>query len=308
MRFRSRDLERVERTWQEFVPSAVLHSVDPQRFRFDWHSEQLEAASLIRYELAAEVRSTAEPQDQLLACRVQAADARVWTDKGDVDAGLPWLSDGTRVHARWDRSATVQALIFDRREAERMARRITGDDRLLLRVAEPSEAPAIGQRWERTFGYLETALAELGPADVILRAELERHALVVTLSTFATTFRDRVGSPVRNAAAPATVRRALTFIEENAHRPITVDDVAAAVHISTRGLQYAFRRSLDLTPVEYLRRARLEGAHRDLRGGDPASIATIARRWGFAHPSRFAAAYRAAYGITPAQASGRRGR
>ncbi|WP_309104554.1 AraC family transcriptional regulator [Microbacterium sp.] len=308
MRFRSRDLARVETTWREFVPSAVLHSVDPQRFRFDWHSEQMEAASLVRYELAAEVRSTAEPHDQLLACRVDGADARVWTDKGDVDARLPWLSDGTRVHARWDRSATVRALIFDRREAERMARQITGDDGLLLRAAEPSDAPAIGQRWERMFDYLETALADLGPADAILRAELERHALVVTLSAFATTFRDRVGSPARNAAAPATVRRALVFIEENAHRPITVDDVAAAVHISTRGLQYAFRRSLDLTPVEYLRGARLEGAHRDLRAGDPAPIATIARRWGFAHPSRFAAAYRAAYGITPAQASGRRGR
>lgn len=309
MRFRSRDIERVETTWQEFVPSAALHSVDPRRFRFDWHSEQLESASLVRYELAAEVRSTAEPQDQLLACRVRAADARVWTDMGEVDAGAPWLSDGTRVHARWDRDATVEALIFDRSQAQRTARRITGDDRLDLRAGEPSaESPVLTKRWERMFDYLETSLADVDIADTILRAELERHALLVTLSTFTTTFRDRLGSPSPNGAAPATVRRALAYIDENAHRPITVDDVAAAVHISTRGLQYAFRRSLDLTPVEYLRRARLEGAHRDLRAGDPASIATIARRWGFAHPSRFAAAYRAAYGITPAQASGRRGR
>ena len=67
--------------------------------------------------------------------------------------------------------------------------------------------------------------------------------------------------------------------------------------MSTRGLQYAFRRGIDMTPTEYLRRVRLDGAHRDLRnGGADESVTRIARRWGFANSSRFSALYRQTYG------------
>ncbi|WP_431807345.1 helix-turn-helix transcriptional regulator, partial [Microbacterium paraoxydans] len=99
--------------------------------------------------------------------------------------------------------------------------------------------------------------------------------------------------------APASVRRALAYIDDNAHLPITIDDVAAAAYMSTRGLQYAFRRALDMTPAEALRRARLDGAHRDLLAGNGASVAAVARRWGFTNSSRFAAAYREAYATPP---------
>jgi AraC-like DNA-binding protein len=53
-----------------------------------------------------------------------------------------------------------------------------------------------------------------------------------------------------------------------------------------------------------LRDARLSAARQDLLDGDPtngATVAEIARRWGFAHLGRFARAYRDAYGETPAQ-------
>lgn len=35
LRFESKDVTRVEETWKQFVPSAVLQNVDPQRFRFE---------------------------------------------------------------------------------------------------------------------------------------------------------------------------------------------------------------------------------------------------------------------------------
>lgn len=307
MRFRSHDIERVESTWQQYVPSAVLHSVDPQRFRFDWDSAELATATLVRYGLAAEVRSTAEPEDQILVCRVDAADAWIGTDRGDLDADQPWISDGAPVHARWTEDAEVRALIFDRAEAERLARRITGDDRLNLRVKEPSpHSDSAAKTWEQMFRYVDASRTRLTDADTVLRAELERHALAVTLSTFSTSLHEAQRRVSQSRTAPVTVRRALAFIDENAHRPITVDDVAEAVHISTRGLQYAFRRSLDASPAEYLRRARLEGAHRELLNGSVESIAVISRRWGYAHPSRFAAAYRLVYGTSPAVTAGRR--
>lgn len=299
MRFTSTDLERVESTWQQFVPSSSLQNADPRRFRFDWRSEDLGGAALVDYRLAAQVHSAAEPDDQLLVCRVDALDARVWSARDALDARSPWISDGTRVEARWDHAAHVRAFVFDRRAAEAHARQLTGEDALALRVTGlVPHSPAHAARWEGLFAYIDQAVGA-GDIDDVLLAELERHALMMTLSAFPTTFDEALRRPAQRTAAPVSVRRALAFIDENAHRGITIDDVAAASYISTRGLQYAFRRSLDITPAEALRRARLDGAHRDLRNGNGRSVAEVARRWGFSNTSRFSATYREAFGAPP---------
>lgn len=306
MRFLTRDVDRVESTWKQYVPSAVLHDVNPRRFRFEWYSADLGGVSLVRYDLAAEVRSAAEPQGQLLACRVDGPDAMVRFERGELGTGQPWLSDGPRIDARWDREARVTALVFDRENVQELARRISGDDLLTLRVNDhaPRSAGA-GAAWERMFSYLEQTVDELGDDDSLLRVELGRHAAVATLAAFHTSAAASPRRAPQRVAAPGTVRRALNFIDENAHRPITVEDVATAVHISTRGLQYAFRRALDKTPAECLRLARLEGAHRELRSGSGSPVAAIAGRWGFSHPSRFAAAYRDVYGVLPSVTAAR---
>ena len=67
-------------------------------------------------------------------------------------------------------------------------------------------------------------------------------------------------------------------------------------------MQLAFRRHLDTTPLGYLRRVRLDYAHRQLAAADPRyeSVTAVAYRWGFSS-SRFAAYYRQAYGVLPSQ-------
>ncbi|MBT2485856.1 MULTISPECIES: helix-turn-helix domain-containing protein [unclassified Microbacterium] len=303
MRFTSRDVEEVESTWREFVPSATLERVDPRRFRFDWRSAELGDVALVRYDLAAQIHSTAEPHEQILVCRVDSPDAVVWSGRDALDPAEPWLSDGTRVQATWPRSATVRALVFDRTAAQERARLLTGHDAVELRATGLSpHSPEGAGSWERMFRYLDTSVGDEPSGDSILRAELERHALMTTLAAFPTTFSDVLRRPAQRSGAPATVRRALAYIDDNAHLAITVDDVAAAAFISTRGLQYAFRRALDITPAEALRRARLEGARHDLERGTGDTVGVVARRWGFSHPSRFAAAYRAAYGTHPSVA------
>lgn len=306
MRFRTRDVARVESTWKQFVAGAVLHDVDPERFHFDWHSTDFDGVSLVRYDMAAEILATAIPSDQFLACRVEGPDASVWSDRHDLDPTRPWISDGPSVHARWHDGARVTALIFERDQLQRLAQQISGLDTMSLHVEEFSARSAdAAARWMRTFAYLEQNAGSLSDDDALLRAELARHAGVTTLSTFATSMSQAPHKAAQSTPAPATVRRALAYIAENAHRPITVDDVAASVHISTRGLQYAFRRALDVTPAECLRQARLDGAHRELRSGAPTSVAAVARRWGFSHPSRFAAVYRDAFGVLPSVTAAR---
>jgi transcriptional regulator GlxA family with amidase domain len=100
----------------------------------------------------------------------------------------------------------------------------------------------------------------------------------------------------------APLRRAVAFIDENAHTDITVADIAAAASVTIRAVQLAFQRHLGTSPMGYLRRVRLDHAHQDLTRsspGDGLTVTAVAYRWGFRSSSRFAAAYRRAYGVAP---------
>lgn len=102
---------------------------------------------------------------------------------------------------------------------------------------------------------------------------------------------------------PGALRRAQEVMSDRAAEPLTVDDVARATGVSVRGLQSAFRRHLDTTPMEFLRGVRLERAHAELVGADPSTttVAQVAHRWGFTHVGRFAAHHRARYGSSPSE-------
>ena len=110
-------------------------------------------------------------------------------------------------------------------------------------------------------------------------------------------------------AAPASdvgarpVSKAVELLRSDPGRPWTVAELAAAVSTSARSLQEGFRRSLDTTPMAYLRGIRLEKARQELSAADPtiATVTEVATRWGFLHLGRFAAAYSRAYGESPSR-------
>jgi AraC-like DNA-binding protein len=116
------------------------------------------------------------------------------------------------------------------------------------------------------------------------------------------THRDELIAPVA-AIGQATVRTAQAYIEANAHQPLTVADIAKASGVGVRGLQLGFQRALDMSPMQYLRRVRLQQAHCELKIADPTTtnVGDVATRWGFHHHGRFAAEYRRRYGMTPAE-------
>lgn len=104
------------------------------------------------------------------------------------------------------------------------------------------------------------------------------------------------------APLPGTVRRALAFIEERSGEDVGLVEIAEAARLTPRGLQLAFRRHLDSTPLAALRAERLRRAHAELVDASPDqgdTVAAIAARWGFAHQGRFAAAYQGCYGRPP---------
>ncbi|MFI8516298.1 AraC family transcriptional regulator [Streptomyces sp. NPDC085481] len=109
----------------------------------------------------------------------------------------------------------------------------------------------------------------------------------------------RPGEPAR----PAPVKRAMDAVRARPEHPFTSTELAALARVSVRRLQESFREYVGMSPMAYVREVRLERVHAELRTGDPdgLSVTEVAWRWGFTHPGRFAAQYRARFGETPSR-------
>ncbi|MFJ8493474.1 helix-turn-helix domain-containing protein [Streptomyces sp. NPDC094038] len=83
-------------------------------------------------------------------------------------------------------------------------------------------------------------------------------------------------------------------------RDLTPGAVAKAHHISLRHL-YAVLAREGVSPGEWIRRQRLEGARRELAGPGARrdTVAAVAHRWGFTDASSFGRSFKDAYGVTP---------
>ncbi|MFI6033587.1 helix-turn-helix transcriptional regulator [Streptomyces sp. NPDC051315] len=165
-------------------------------------------------------------------------------------------------------------------------------------------SPAAARHLRGTIGYLrDHVLADPDLADQpLIASTAAQHLAASVLAAFPNTALTDPTATDRNDSHPTTLRRALAYIDDHADEPVTVADIAAAAHVTVRALQYAFRRHLDTTPLAHLRRVRLSHAHADLVAATPldgTTVTDVAARWGFFHPGRFAALYRAAYGRPP---------
>jgi AraC-like DNA-binding protein len=164
-------------------------------------------------------------------------------------------------------------------------------------------SPSAVAIWNRTYDHVRDVVATLPAGDMpLVTGAGARQLAAAALSVFPNNALREPTIEDRLDAHPGSLRRAIGFIEENADRDISSADIAAASHVTIRALQLTFRRHLDTTPMTYLRRVRLHRAHRELREADPSGGATVtgvALRWGFSSPSRFALAYRGAFGVPP---------
>jgi AraC-like DNA-binding protein len=161
---------------------------------------------------------------------------------------------------------------------------------------------AAAQLWRRTVGYVKNeVLADDTKATPLVLGQAGRLLAAVTLSTFPNTAIPEAKTYDRTDHHPVLLRRAVEYMESNAANDIAIADVAEAIHVTPRAVQYMFRRHLDTTPLQYLRRLRLYYAHQDLVAGDRSkdTVTNIAARWGFMHTGRFAVMYRQAYGESP---------
>jgi AraC-like DNA-binding protein len=102
--------------------------------------------------------------------------------------------------------------------------------------------------------------------------------------------------------APWQVRRAEQYIDGNSHLPLTVEGLAMAVGCSARSLFKTFRKSHGLSPMGFVKKRRLERAHRLLRSPEAATtVIGVALACGFQNAGHFARDFHRAFGELPSE-------
>jgi AraC-like DNA-binding protein len=195
----------------------------------------------------------------------------------------------------------VDGALFDRVAATGRGPFKMGPEPVRLTDSRPVSAAA-GRRLVRTIDYLRDVVAEPVTAGATLVASTATQHLVATmLAAFPNNALLDPTVEDRRDTTPVLLRRAIAFIEDHADCDIGIADIAGAIYVTPRAIQLMFRRHRDCTPMEYLRRVRLDYAHQELLGATRAqtTVTQIAARWGFAHTGRFAVYYRQVYGESP---------
>jgi AraC-like DNA-binding protein len=135
-----------------------------------------------------------------------------------------------------------------------------------------------------------------GPAERLLASSMVElvRALVASVSA--------PDAPWLRATATGTLfDRVTAFIAQHQRDPDLGAARLAAEHgASVRAVYAAFaERGQQLSA--WVTRGRLRGAHQELAERPTATVASIARSWGFADARHFARRFRAEYGLSPAQ-------
>jgi AraC-like DNA-binding protein len=226
----------------------------------------------------------------------------MWSRREQVDCRRPFLYPHA-VEARTDQ-LTEATLAVARSAVDERARALTGIDDFAVRFTGTAPlTPQLDAVWRDTMAYAARSLDALydTPDSTLAHTALVELVTTMLLQTFPNTV---LGAEDRRDVAGARslgVRRAVAHIDDHLDQPITIVDIARAARLTPRGLQAAFRRELDTTPMGYLRDARLAAAHAELQRADPSTttVPEVAVRWGFPDPAYFARIYRRTYGTAP---------
>lgn len=94
------------------------------------------------------------------------------------------------------------------------------------------------------------------------------------------------------------VLQAINLLSEDLTRPLDWDALAAATNLSPSRLRHLFKSETGLTPAQYLKRLRLEGA-RELLEGSFLRLKEVMPRVGVSDESHFVRDFKKVHGLPP---------
>lgn len=158
-----------------------------------------------------------------------------------------------------------------------------------------------GQRWMRMASWLyDTLSSDDEPLNPMLKAQFEQSLIAMVLACQPSNYSAELSTDDRSVA-PAFVRKVERYIEEHAHEPITIVDLAEFSGVSSRSLFSGFRRYRNTSPIQYLKEVRLRRVHDELKLSNSAdtTVTATALHWGFNHLGHFTTDYKKRFGESP---------
>ncbi|WP_020097074.1 helix-turn-helix domain-containing protein [Microbacterium sp. 11MF] len=294
--FRSADLGEAEAYITRSYGSVDL---DAQDLTFEESSVGDERFALRRLNIGGGYSAECD----LDAIIVVHSDARYeWEIDGERgDAADPVLFQPGSTLACRLQDTRVQVVALPMDALTDLARTVYNDDTLTVRFdgTRPAD-PTLLRAWRSASALAFSAEATLD--NDLARASMFRSIAVSTLEAFPL-IGDRAQRVESVAQQQRAYRAAVSFFEQNASLPITVDDAAAAAGVGSGALRRAFRGHsvAGRSPLEHLTAVRLDAAHADIVGtamGSVDDLSEIASRWGFTEEG-LRRHHLAAYGTRP---------
>jgi AraC-like DNA-binding protein len=218
------------------------------------------------------------------------------------------LSPSRPIRMRWDADCDQLMVRVPRGAMERAAAAQLGHE-----LDEPLHfAPALAWRDEPTWWCLMNYLLDCAAQGIdfrrhhLLAAQVDQ--LVIGTLLGAQPHNHLHRAPARAVQVlPRHVKRVDDYLHAHADEAISPDQLAQLAGVSLRSLYAGFQQFCGVSPMQQLKRIRLDRARADLLGAAPLeTVAGVALRWGFGHLGRFSADYRERFGEGPAQTLRRR--
>lgn len=99
---------------------------------------------------------------------------------------------------------------------------------------------------------------------------------------------------------PNAIHRAILFMQKNYSDPLTLDDIVNVSKLSKYHFSRLFHRYTQLTPIQYLKKVRMNRAL-ELLKHDHLTIEEIARLVGYANGNYFSKVFRKTFGLPPGE-------
>ncbi len=137
--------------------------------------------------------------------------------------------------------------------------------------------------------------------DVTRLASGIRDSLLFALLSATSAEDDAPAENVPRGRRSRAVIAASEFLREHEERDVSLLDLCTVSGVSARTLEYAFKETIGIRPMQYLRIRRLKRARSLLKRGFPGetSVAACAYSASFTHLGRFSVDYRKFFGESP---------
>ena len=160
------------------------------------------------------------------------------------------------------------------------------------------------QSWMRVIGWIYDHLSrDEGSLPPLLFAQFEQAIVTTLLTCQPNNYSQELCADDVPSIAPAFVKKVERYVEEHAHEPITIADMAEHAGVSSRSLFFGFRRFRNTSPMRHLKEIRLRHVKEELQKSAAGSttVTEVALRWGFSHLGHFSSDYKRRFGETPSE-------